>query len=288
MSDCIVKNLREHPARESFFDLARLVFDLDFAPWHAQGYWTDRYIPYALVRDGQVIANASANLIDTQLDGVPRRFIQIGTVMTHPAYRGQGLMRRLLQALIDDWKPRCDAIYLYANDSVLDFYPRFGFERAQESVFSAPLSSMPGDFAPLDMNLPESVDLLRQLYRQGNPYSALPMLHNFGLLLFYCGFFMKENVFYSPRRRTVCVAGQESDALHVLDVFGTPTGSLLQLCAELAAPDTRQVSLGFTPLNPDGFSFAPLIEEDTTLFVLKGLENPFISSPNRMPALSHA
>ena len=38
MSDCIVKNLREHPARESFFDLARLVFDLDFAPWHCLLY----------------------------------------------------------------------------------------------------------------------------------------------------------------------------------------------------------------------------------------------------------
>ena len=288
MSDMIVTDVRTSPARESFLALARRVFGLDFAPWNAQGYWTDRYRPYAVVRDGQVVANVSVNRIDTRVNGIPKRFIQLGTVMTHPDFRGQGLARRAMEAALADHRDACDVMYLYANDSVLDFYPRFGFERAQEHVHSALISPCAGDFAPLDMDKPESIALLRRLYEQGNPYSALPMLKNWGLMMFYCGAWMKESVFYSSRRSAACIAEQEGDTLVLHDVLGTPELPLPQLAAEIAAPGTNAVTLGFTPVDESPFACAPLCEEDTTLFVLSGKENPFARRPIRMPSLSRA
>ena len=74
--------------RKSFFSLARQTFDLDFEPWYQCGGWQDRYLPHALVCGEQVAANVSVNRMDFQLDGRRRTYLQLGTVMTHPDYRG--------------------------------------------------------------------------------------------------------------------------------------------------------------------------------------------------------
>ena len=77
--------------RNSFIDLAIKTFDLSFKEWYRKGYWTDAYIPYALVSNNKVIANASANIIDLVWQDEPRRYIQIGTVMTDVDSRDKGL-----------------------------------------------------------------------------------------------------------------------------------------------------------------------------------------------------
>ena len=50
--------------RNSFINLAIKTFDLSFKEWYKKGYWTESYIPYAFVDNNKVIANASANVID--------------------------------------------------------------------------------------------------------------------------------------------------------------------------------------------------------------------------------
>lgn len=108
--------------------------------------------------------------------------------MTDPQYRCRGLSAALIQEVLQEWRDRCNGFYLYANQTVLDFYPRFGFERAIETQYALPLTINGGDFVPLDMNQTESRRLLLQRYQKSNPYSRLPMLDNWGLLMFYCIF----------------------------------------------------------------------------------------------------
>lgn len=129
MDYTLVKQVRDNaPLRESFFALARRVFGLSFEEWHRAGWWTDRYVPYTMVyRDGSAAANVSVNRIDTVWRGEALRLVQLGTVMTAPAHRGKGLARSLMEAVLDDWGRTCDGVYLYANGTVLEFYPKFGF-----------------------------------------------------------------------------------------------------------------------------------------------------------------
>ena len=101
----LVKQVRENnPLRKSFIDLAVKTFDLSFEEWYQQGYWTDAYIPYAFVERNKVIANASANIIDLRWQGAPRRYIQIGTVMTEPDHRNKGLAGQLIHHILQDWQ----------------------------------------------------------------------------------------------------------------------------------------------------------------------------------------
>ena len=110
--------IRDNPAlRNSFFSLAQQTFDLDFEPWYQGGGWQDRYLPHALVYDGQVAANVSVNRISFRLGGRRRTYLQLGTVMTHPKYRGMGLSRFLMETVLQTWSDRCDGMYLFANES---------------------------------------------------------------------------------------------------------------------------------------------------------------------------
>lgn len=45
--------------RESFNDLTKLVFGLDFSQWYEEGCWNDQYICYSYIDGEKVNANTS-------------------------------------------------------------------------------------------------------------------------------------------------------------------------------------------------------------------------------------
>ena len=128
----LVKNFRENAAlRASFNALAEQTFDgLNFETWYTNGHWTDNYCPYAVVEDGEVIANVSVNRTPILVDGTVVRLFQIGTVMTKPEYRNKGLSRLLMAEIEKDLAAEADGFYLFAHTGVLQFYPKFGYRPA--------------------------------------------------------------------------------------------------------------------------------------------------------------
>ena len=205
--------------RNSFIDLAIKTFDLSFKEWYRKGYWTDAYIPYALVSNNKVIANASANIIDLTWQGEPRRYIQIGTVMTDIDHRDKGLAGQLVREILTDWQDKADAFFLFANPTTVDFYPKFGFERTAEHQYIMPVVPAAGDFRKLDMDQPEEVARLQRYYQKSNPFSQLRVEDNFGLLMFYCSAFMKHFVYYSDKNQAIAIAMQNGPALICFDIF---------------------------------------------------------------------
>ena len=113
----------------AFNDLAVKVFGLSFEKWYKSGYWRDKYFPYTYFDGEKAVANVSANKIHTIIDGKPKLYIQIGTVMTDPDYRNRGLSRKLMNEVFTDFKNNCDGIYLYGNDTVLDFFDTMNTDR---------------------------------------------------------------------------------------------------------------------------------------------------------------
>jgi predicted GNAT family N-acyltransferase len=47
-------------------------------------------------------------------------------VTTHPDYRGKGLSARLVNKVLEEYENKYDYMYLFANESVLDFHLKFG------------------------------------------------------------------------------------------------------------------------------------------------------------------
>lgn len=280
-------DVRDNPSlRKSFNELAQKTFGLSFENWYQLGYWTDHYVPHALVTGGEVVANVSVTIIDSRLGGRPKRFIQLGTVMTDEHFRRRGLSAFLIRQILQEWETRCDGIYLYANDSVLDFYPRFGFSRTAETECSMAVPGGKAEAVQLDMINPADVDVLLTRYRAGNPFSALPMLRSEGLLMFYCAQFLKENVYRMGN--AVVVAAFEGHSMLCYDVFAPAGTDLREILVKTARSDTRTVLLGFTPTETAGLRAETRREPDTTLFWHSSKPDIFRGGGRMFPLLSHA
>ncbi|WP_039054754.1 GNAT family N-acetyltransferase [Enterobacter sp. Bisph1] len=284
----LVKQIKDNGRlRHSFLDLAVKTFDLSLHAWHQAGYWTDRYIPYVLVDGDSVIANASVNVIDTRWRGESKRYLQIGTVMTDESYRHRGLARTLLTEILTEWQQDADAIYLYANASASDFYPKFGFEAAREYQYSLQATPAASDFQRLDMDNAADRQQLARFYEKSNPFSALPMNNNFGLLMFYCASYLKACVYYSKKLRTIAVATQNRGTLLCFDIFAAPGATLQQIVNGLANQQTQRVLLGFTPSETADCT-CTMIDDDDTLYLWQAKENVFRDHKLMLPLLSHA
>ena len=127
--------------RISFIELAREIFGINFSSWHEKGFWNNRYIPYSYAVGNKIVANASVNELDFIIEGYSCRALQIGTVMTHPDYRSKGLSANLMNHILEEYEGKYDFMYLFANNSVLDFYPKFGFERVEETLYTVKFAS---------------------------------------------------------------------------------------------------------------------------------------------------
>ena len=281
--------------RVSFNALAERTFGLNFEDWYQNGYWRENYIPYSMVCDGKVIANVSVNLTEMLLDGEPRKLIQLGTVMTDEAFRGQGLIRGLMEEIEKDYAGKVDGMYLFANDSVLDFYPKFGYRKATEyqyvkNVRNTEMQDTEAQ-APAVRQLPmrESAqwEKLEAAIDGSVHHERFDMIHNNGLYMFYVTKFMQENVYFDASNDAYVIAEQEGDTLILHSVFAPKQVSLDDVIG--AFGDTVQkVVLGFTPENAAGYQAEEVQEEDTTLFVKGGVFEGFEEQRLMFPTLAHA
>ncbi len=112
--------------RQSMSNLANMMFGLDFELLYQKGYWDDVYSCYSILDKGEVVSNVSFHQLILEKDNQKYTVLSIGSVMTYKAHRGNGYARLLMEEVIKDHP--VDAYFLGANETVTDFYPRFGFE----------------------------------------------------------------------------------------------------------------------------------------------------------------
>jgi hypothetical protein len=193
-----------------------------------------------------------------------------------------------MEKALADWADQSDAVYLFANDSVLNFYPRFGFEKAAEYQYCKAIGKKDVAVRRLNMSDADDRSLLLRTYRCSNPFSALPMRENEGVLMFNCTQFMHENIYYISRYEAVAIAGYKNELLYCYDVFCPDSCTLDDILCTMAGSDTEKAVLGFAPKQTCGFQITEHKEDNTTLFILKGKENLFGNNKLMIPVLTHA
>ena len=284
----IVKGYRADDAlRRSFDALAQRTFGLTFEDWYQNGFWGDDYVPYSVVVDGEVAANVSVNRTDFVLDGEKKRFIQLGTVMTDEQCRGRGMIRRLMAEVERDCAGKADGVYLFANDTVLDFYPKFGFRRAAEIRYARALEPCGAASAVrVPMRDRDSWDRLTAVIRSSAPCGRFSLCGNTGLPLFYVSKFMQDCV-YRVAPETYAVAELEDGVLRLYAVYAEKQPAP-EAVARAFGGAVRRVQLGFTPLDTTGWEAETVREDDTTLFVRGAGFRDFERRGLMFPVLAHA
>lgn len=276
--------------RKSFDELSQKTFGLSFEDWYKDGYWKDAYIPYVLLHNNQVVSNVSVNIMKLDYLGTQKNYIQLGTIMTDIHYRNQGLSKYLMNKILKEFSEKNDEVYLFANDSVLNFYPKFGFQKAEEHQHSCIVNFESTKKAQkLDMSNFRHINLLRKTAANGNPYSKFQMMENDSLLMFYCSKFMRDNVYYNNDYNAIIIADITDDVILCYDVFCENNYIALQnILSSIIAKNGTQIKFGFTPVETNDYDLSLLKEEDTTLFMLNKKENLFAANDLMFPLLSHA
>lgn len=284
----IVKHYRENPQlRGSFNALAKATFGLNFENWYRMGYWGDNYEPYSVLEEGKIVANVSLNRTDMVIDGQRRRLYQLGTVMTYPEYRNRGYIRSLMAEIEKDTAD-ADGIYLFGNDSVLEFYPKFGFAQNKEYAYSKPVTRTGSrSMVQVKMDTPENRDRLTAAMADSTFETGCTMVDNPGLIFFYAVQFMQENVYYWEAQDAWVIAEEEEGVLTLHGVFGKKDLSLDAVISAFGET-VQNAMLGFAPADPSGWNCREYHEEDCTFFTKGEGFRDFAEKKLRIPTLAHA
>lgn len=284
--------------RASFNKLTRQVYCFDFINWYKAGHWGNLYIPHVLLDGDRVISNVSVNLMQFDIRGVKKNYIQLGTVMTDCAYRGQGLNREIIERILNEYAGKVDGIYLFGNDSVIDYYPKFGFQPSKEYEYYIQCENQMN----LDSYLIEKVDMTRpeeseRLYDVIRAYSknanilnqndAMCMSDNLGLYQFWLAAEYANQIFHLPEIGIYVVAEQMGDVLQIYQVFGKQEVDMMRL-AKAFDDHIKEVVLGYSPVHKEQFLVREHKEEDCTLFILGEDLQRIERDKMRFPVLSHA
>ena len=284
---CIEKNYRNNEAlRASFNRLAEKTFGLNFENWYRNGFWKDNYIPYSVVIDGEVVSNVSVNACNMNYKGQIVKLIQLGTIMTDDDYRRNGYARALMEEVLKDYDGKVDGIYLFANDSVLEFYPKFGFKEAKEYQFTKEVI-ISGECTAQNVPLRDKIDFDRtvEILDTKKQNAQLYMVENPGLYMFYLSQFMTENMFYIEECNSYAIAEVEDDTLILHAIIGA--GAVDEVIRAFGS-QVKKVVLCFTPKDTSGFEKSELYEEDTTFFVQGKFFEDNRGDEYMMQAITHA
>lgn len=280
---------KEAKHRNALNALVKKIFGISFEDWYKAGYWNEKYIPYSLFDGEKAIANVSVNIMDFIILGEKKRYIQIGTNLTDEQYRNKKLSRFLMEQVLKEWNDKCDLIYLYANRTVLEFYPKFDFKSVKEYEYYKSIENKNSkeQAEKLDMDLKSNRDKLYEYAKNTRVYGKISMQENADLVMFYCTSFLKDNVYYIKSLNVIAVAIFKEEELHLWDVFGKFEGPLDHIIDSLANSKTKKVILGFTPKEDSSYEIRE-ISGDDTLFVQNDKTMLFNKNKMMFPLLSHA
>lgn len=246
---------------------------MDFRDWYNKGYWNDQYIPYSFVQEGKVIANASVYKMSIRINGEQLKGIQIGTVMTDEHYRHQGLAKQLMLHIMKEYEGACDFMYLFANETVLDFYPKFGFTRIHESEFSLDLTARPiqrKQTSVQQLTVEQDLALLEDYAKNRYIHSSLIAVEqNESLLMFYFTLVFPHAIYYLEELETIVFMEEEEGVLNIFDIISLQPIHIEELLANIVKDSTQKVVFYFTPeFTLNGMTATIQPNDDDALFVL--------------------
>lgn len=259
--------------RCSFNRLASNTFGLDFEDWYQKGLFYNRYICYSYIHKDKVVSNVSINKMNLVVEGQNKKAIQLGTVMTHSDYRNQGLAASLIKHILKKYENECDIIYLFANDSVLDFYPKFGFRRVIESAYeidAKQIQRKESFIRKIEKDNEEDCRTIMRLAENRKSVSQeLGIFNDKWPLLVYCFNMYRDDLYYLDDEDCIVIAKREDGTLHLYDILSLKEVDLDRVIEKITLPGDKKIEFHFIPeLSIYKASNTTKERQDDTLFIM--------------------
>lgn len=235
--------------RKSFNELSQNSFGINFEEWFQKKLWNDKYECYSIKAEGKIVSNASVNKFKFLIKGEEKKALQIGTVMTHEAYRNKGMAKEIMNFIMEKFKKEYDVIYLFANNSVLDFYPKFGFRKmGQKQLYTNEKIEKNSiyNFRKLDMDNMEDIALLKETAINRIPNAmSFDVICGHEVLFWYCLNVFRDNIYYDEKEKVVVIFTVEDDKLNIHDIVLRDKKDCREIIGSLTSENINEISFDF-------------------------------------------
>jgi len=214
---------------------------LDFQFWYDLNLWDNNYESYSIIKNDEIVSNVCVFKADILLKGCRYNALSVGAVATKKEYRGNGYSRLLMEHIIGKYDNI--PMYLFANETVTDFYPRFGFERIYEKL---PISryTIQNAVEPkkLCFNNPKAWDYV---HNRMNFSPSLDCLNAASVNLFHIHEgYLKDCIYDIPELETVLIAKQNDYILKIIAVFSLQEVCFADLAKYLPFSNIKKIEFG--------------------------------------------
>ena len=249
--------------------LLREQFALELDEFEARGFWDPGYLPFSYFEGDRVVSNVSLFPMPLMVAGRTVAAAGIQSVATVPEYRGRGLIRELMERVLEYADRRYEVILLFADEP--EMYRRFGFRALGEHYFTAkaPEVEPRRPARRLSLDEQEDVELMRGLLARRTPVSR-----RFGLLRHSSMFFLNLLIgsfgdpLYLPHHDVLMVARVTGEVARIYDIVASEIPDRRGLLAALErAPERIEV---FFPPDRLGWRFEALTYRKPGCFMVRG------------------
>lgn len=286
-----VQYQQEQKLRVAFNEMTQRFWEFDFEKYYQSGFWDSNCLLYSLFDDGVIVSHITVSLFKTEM----KTIIQLGTVMTDENYRKRGLSRFLMERICHDFQNKNEGMFLFANTSVVAFYPKFGFVPVVEFEAFKPTENIEimrtNTRRKLDLNNSKDLNIFENLVENAFPNTAFA-IKNKGLIFFYCYAYTemgyKNAVYFIEELNCAVVVEIKGDILYIADIFSPQSVRIDAIAEAFKDIPFKEIVLGFTPAPEENdFQFRPYKMDDLQLFVTPELQAVFEENQRIVPILSH-
>ncbi|OOM74532.1 hypothetical protein CLPUN_38800 [Clostridium puniceum] len=280
--------------RKSFNELAIKTFNIDFDKWFKEGLLNENYINYSFLCEDKVVANVSVNKFFIIYNGQIHKSIQIGTVMTKEEYRNKGLIRKLMDKILKEYE-EYDLIYLFANKSVLDFYPKFGFKRVIEGKYEMNTNQIEhiqlnnNNIMKLNLEKNEHKRIIKKIAQKRIAISQkLCAIKDMWPLYVYCNYEFRDELYYLKQEEIIVILKRENDVVELYDILSENDFDLDRVICQIIKKEDKRLKFKFVPDSTKSkyiFDFELIDKTEDYLFILEGKET--LSDGILFPITSH-
>ena len=291
METCKIRHCgtEQHPA---FFRFIDSIFGGSRAEtwtlWRDRGGWTKSYEVFAIIDSDRTVSTIGRSRMHMVINGEDWMGYQLDAVATLVSHRRQGLARQLMNWVIGEVDEPDQPIILFANNSVLQFYPRFGFRRVAQQRSVAKVTMQPSSAQAPRCDLSNAADRSRlaKLCARARPVGGRLAVRDYYWLMLWnlgCG---PVTAFWLHEFDAMIAATTENDRLVIHDVIAGQLFALGQVLPALITRPITEVEFLFDPHDwwPTT-SHSDFDDADSTLFVLGGEGS--IIGPVQFPELAH-
>ncbi len=282
----LIENYRQNENYlNEFYNFISIVFPgANFREWEEKGFWTDDYIPFSLMSGGKIVSNVCASLMRIVISGKEHSAVQFGAVGTLPEFRNKGLSKRLMNYAIKTLEPKADFFFLYANETVLNFYPKFGFKKFDEYLFIKNINPtiVNPKVIKLDIDNQNDYSILQNLLNNRIPvtqifgaagFQSITMWHLFNIY--------RNDIYYLEKEKSIIIMREKNNELLIFDVICNKEIDIDLITPKLIrSQNISKIKLYFPP-DQLKYKYNNIEKESTDLFIRGNIMLP--NEPYRLP-----